>query len=65
MTISNHLPGIVNIEIGADRPKGLVVGSDKTELARDEKAVVSFSVVGRCEAIGTVRIGVRGPFRSS
>ncbi len=62
VTISNHLPGVVNLEIGSDRPKGLAVVVDKKQLGRDEKAVVSFSVVGDTRPTGTVRINV-GPLQ--
>jgi len=56
VTVSNHLPGSVSISIGADRPKGLIVNIDKPQLGRDEKAVISFSVVGEAKPTGTVRI---------
>ena len=62
VTITNHLSGVVNLEIGADRPKGLVVGIDKPILARDEKAVVSFGVAGDARPSGTVRISA-GPIQ--
>lgn len=62
VTISNHLPGLVNLEIGADRPQGLLVTIDKKQLGRDEKAVVSFSAVGSAKPSGTVRIDA-GPLQ--
>ncbi len=62
VTITNHLPGTVNLEIGTDRPQGLDVVVDKKQLGRDEKAVVSFSVVGNAKPSGTVRIDA-GPLQ--
>jgi hypothetical protein len=58
VTISNQLPGVVSVDIGADRPKGLVVAVDKKQLARGEKAVVSFSIDGDTKPSGSVRISV-------
>lgn len=56
VTITNQLPGVVNIEIGTDLPKGLVVAVDKKQIARGEKSVVSFSIDGDAKPSGTVRI---------
>ena len=62
VTISNQLPGAVDIQIGTnypDFPKGLVVETDKKRLARGEKAVISFHASGDAKPSGTVRIAAQ------
>ncbi len=56
VTITNNLPGIVNLELDNERPLGLVVSADKTQLGRGEKAMVSFSAAGDAKPNGTFRI---------
>lgn len=56
VTISNHLPGSISLQIGADRPQGLIVEIDKSQLAQGEKAVISFRASGQTKPSGTVRI---------
>lgn len=62
VTITNHLPGLVNLEISAARPEGLVVSIDKKQVGRDEKAIISFSVAGSKRPSGAVRIDA-GPLQ--
>lgn len=56
VTLFNHLPGPVSLEIGSDLPAGLTVEIDKHTLAPGEKGIVSFSVEGNARPSGQVHI---------
>jgi hypothetical protein len=56
VTISNNLPGMITVDFGPDIPQGLVVGIDKKQLGRGEKAIVSFSARENSKPSGTVRL---------
>jgi hypothetical protein len=62
VTISNQMPGPISVQVATERPKGLTVQIDKSQLETGEKAVVSFSVLGDAKPSGAVRISA-GPLQ--
>lgn len=56
VTISNRLPGAITLEIGSNRPAGLIIEADKTTIGQGEKATISFRATGSAKPTGTVHI---------
>jgi hypothetical protein len=57
-TISNGMPGFVDVTLGPERVAGVSVEIDKTHLAAGEKAAVRFRKTGSAAAEGSVHVSV-------
>ncbi len=62
VTITNHMPGSIDISAAGDGPKGLVMLIDKNKVGPEEKAVVSFSARDNETPSGTVHLNA-GPLQ--
>jgi hypothetical protein len=55
VTISNHLPGSIDLRIG-NHPQGLIVEMDKSHLAQGENAVISFRAADGARPSGEAHV---------
>lgn len=62
VTITNHMPGIVDVRLASASLPGLSVLIDKEKLAPEEKAIVSFKAMGTAKPSGSVSIAA-GPLQ--